>query len=264
MSNDHQDGQLDQSQNESHDPSEDHSDASLVPNDQDMSRDMISFGPQAEKAADATKMIAPSSKDIVLQRLTPHSSWNSLNDASSDESSSPDIKMDAPVPPAAAAKHSLPMAAIVAIAAIVGAAGGSAATFGVGHFMSGTTDIAEQSRTIESLIAKANADIASVKSAATANSTKLAKLSDTVEKLRAPESTGAIAPPVPAQPARLPVVEGWSLREASEGRATVLGNDGIYEIYPGNPLPGVGRVDAIRRQDGRWVVVTSRGLIVSR
>jgi hypothetical protein len=28
-------------------------------------------------------------------------------------------------------------------------------------------------------------------------------------------------------------------------------------------VPGVGRVDAIRRQDGRWVVVTPKGLIVA-
>jgi hypothetical protein len=28
-------------------------------------------------------------------------------------------------------------------------------------------------------------------------------------------------------------------------------------------VPGLGRVDAIRKQDGRWVVVTSRGLVVS-
>jgi hypothetical protein len=29
-------------------------------------------------------------------------------------------------------------------------------------------------------------------------------------------------------------------------------------------VPGLGRIDAIRRQDGRWVVVTSKGLIVAR
>jgi hypothetical protein len=29
-------------------------------------------------------------------------------------------------------------------------------------------------------------------------------------------------------------------------------------------VPGVGRVDAIRKQDGHWVVVTSKGLIVGR
>jgi hypothetical protein len=28
-------------------------------------------------------------------------------------------------------------------------------------------------------------------------------------------------------------------------------------------VPGLGRVDAIRKQDGRWVVVTSRGLITT-
>jgi hypothetical protein len=26
-------------------------------------------------------------------------------------------------------------------------------------------------------------------------------------------------------------------------------------------VPGLGRVDAIRKQDGRWIVVTSKGVI---
>ena len=42
------------------------------------------------------------------------------------------------------------------------------------------------------------------------------------------------------------------------------GRRGIYEVYAGDFVPGLGRVDAIRRQDGRWVVVTSKGLIVAR
>jgi len=63
--------------------------------------------------------------------------------------------------------------------------------------------------------------------------------------------------------ARLPVVEGWRLRDASNGRAVIEGRGGLYEVYAGNPVPGLGRIDAIRRQDGRWVVVTSRGLIVA-
>ena len=33
---------------------------------------------------------------------------------------------------------------------------------------------------------------------------------------------------------------------------------------PAIRFPGLGRVDAIRKQDGRWVVVTSKGLIVAR
>lgn len=131
---------------------------------------------------------------------------------------------------------------------------------------------------------------------------KLAKLSETVEKLRsaqaaapaqttaAKEATGSIAPtqvaaagsvavPAPAAPAhaaapaavppkvevgRLPTVEGWRLRDVANGGALIEGRGGLYEVYAGDPVPGLGRVDAIRRQDGRWVVITSKGLIVSR
>ena len=74
----------------------------------------------------------------------------------------------------------------------------------------------------------------------------------------------AASTPAAAQTSRLPVVEGWVLRDVTDGLAVVQGRQGIYEVVPGDPLPGVGRVDAIRRQDGRWVVVTSRGLIVER
>ena len=63
---------------------------------------------------------------------------------------------------------------------------------------------------------------------------------------------------------RLPTVEGWVLRDVSNGGALIEGRGGLYEVYAGDPIPGIGRVDAIRRQDGRWVVVTSKGLIVAR
>ena len=129
---------------------------------------------------------------------------------------------------------------------------------------------------------------------------KLAKLSETVEKLRvaavvpaavpapavaaAPAAAAPVAPkettatiqtanaapgpvPVPApkpEVARLPTVEGWVLRDVANGSALIEGRQGIFEVYAGDPIPGLGRIDAIRKQDGRWVVVTSRGLIVGR
>jgi hypothetical protein len=37
---------------------------------------------------------------------------------------------------------------------------------------------------------------------------------------------------------------------------------GLIEVDQGDVVPGLGRVDAIRKQDGRWVVVTPRGLIM--
>jgi hypothetical protein len=117
---------------------------------------------------------------------------------------------------------------------------------------------------------------------------KLAKLSEAVDRLRAAppavpvpvaaapvaakEVTGSIAPPAatPAavapkvEVARLPTVEGWVLRDVANGGALIEGRQGMYEVYAGDPVPGLGKVDAIRRQDGRWVVVTSKGLVVAR
>ena len=63
---------------------------------------------------------------------------------------------------------------------------------------------------------------------------------------------------------RLPTLDDWVLRDVAYGGALIGGRRGVYEVYAGDFIPGLGRVDAIRRQDGRWVVVTSRGLIVAR
>ena len=84
----------------------------------------------------------------------------------------------------------------------------------------------------------------------------------------APPATAAAAPvPLPApkpEIARLPTVEGWVLRDVGHGGALIENRRGVFEIFAGDSIPGLGRVDAIRKQDGRWVVVTSKGLIVSR
>ena len=119
---------------------------------------------------------------------------------------------------------------------------------------------------------------------------KLAKLNEGVEKLHATppaapaaaaaprspkEVTGSITPPATgrrcarsreakSEVGRLPTVDGWVLREVANGGALIEGRQGIYEVYAGDLVPGLGRIDAVRRQDGRWVVVTSRGLVVAR
>jgi hypothetical protein len=63
---------------------------------------------------------------------------------------------------------------------------------------------------------------------------------------------------------QLKVLDGWVLRDVGRGGALIEGRQGLFEVYAGDPVPGLGKVDAIRRQDGRWVVVTTKGLIVSR
>jgi hypothetical protein len=59
-------------------------------------------------------------------------------------------------------------------------------------------------------------------------------------------------------------MEDWVLRGVLNGAALIEGRRGIFEVYAGDSVPGAGRVDVIRRQEGRWVVVTSKGLIVGR
>ncbi|UPK05283.1 hypothetical protein [Bradyrhizobium sp. 170] len=222
------------------------------------------------------------------------------------------------------------MAAVVALATVAGALGGALATAGVGKLMAG--DSAQESAqasvqasakdsALEASVARIDAEIVALKSSLEHNSktttgqlnkasdrldkvekaqaepaAKLAKLSETVDKLRAAQAsttttaaaapapakdvTGTIpqqaaaaaapaAPPASAAPpkpevARLPTVEGWVLRDVANGSALIESRRGMYEVYAGDPIPGLGRVDAIRKQDGRWVVVTSKGLIVAR
>jgi hypothetical protein len=127
---------------------------------------------------------------------------------------------------------------------------------------------------------------------------KLARLGEAVDKLRAApvasapaavatttpkDVTGTVTAPTGAQPlpqaspttaaagttpktevGRLPTVDGWVLRDVSHGSALIEGRTGLYEVFAGDPVPGLGRVEAIRKQDGRWVVVTPKGLIVAR
>ena len=89
---------------------------------------------------------------------------------------------------------------------------------------------------------------------------------DVTGTVSAPAAAAVPPPAAPAAPevARLPTVEGWVLRDAGKGSALIESRRGLFEVFAGDNIPGVGRVDAIRKQDGRWVVVTSKGLIVAR
>ena len=64
-------------------------------------------------------------------------------------------------------------------------------------------------------------------------------------------------------PPRPAVVTDWSIRSARDGMAFVEGHGEIYQAVLGAPLPGLGPVQTIKREDGRWMVVTPRGIIVS-
>ncbi|MFC0241645.1 hypothetical protein [Rhodopseudomonas telluris] len=227
-----------------------------------------------------------------------------------------EIEVEAPDEPANAGrphnKRQLAMVAVAVIfAAFAGAAAGALTNAGFVHFGGGdaTKQAQTQAQALDDQLGKLQGELAALKASVDqANKSasaqfgktadrldkiekaqaepaqKIAKLTETVEKLRtaqvekpapAPtqvasasqDVTGSVSPkpaPRPNDVGRLPTVDGWVLRDVYDGAAVVVGREGTFEVYAGDPLPGLGRVDAIRRQDGRWVVVTSRGLIVAR
>jgi hypothetical protein len=98
---------------------------------------------------------------------------------------------------------------------------------------------------------------------------KLTKAIDTLERLSRGEAaskdvTGSVVAAASAlnQPAKPAAVEGWVVRDVYRGTALIEGRMGAIEVDQGDVVPGLGRVDAIRKQDGRWVVVTPKGLIM--
>ncbi len=82
----------------------------------------------------------------------------------------------------------------------------------------------------------------------------------------ASDVTGSITPPAPAAAGKivLPVVRGWTLRRVVDGSALVAGPLGLIEIEPGERIPGLGKIEDVRREDGRWIVITQKGVILPR
>lgn len=202
--------------------------------------------------------------------------------------------------PAAQYRFAL-LAASVAIAAALGGLIGSLSTLGLASAKTETADATHQLQTaltqVTKQVAALKASIDASHRAATTQvskiserldrsdkaqaepAQKLAALTETVAKLEKRLAASASAddnittgsiPQRAAAPAAAPkdqsqpaIVQGWVLRDIYRGRALVENRNGLYEVAPGATLPGIGRVETITRQNGRWVVVTPKGLIVS-
>jgi len=104
--------------------------------------------------------------------------------------------------------------------------------------------------------------------------TKVAHIADAVDRLEkksvtasivppAAEITGSIPspPPAEAKPADK-VLPDWIVQDVRAGHALVENSrGGVFNVAAGGFLPGLGRAETIKRQDGQWIVVTARGLI---
>jgi hypothetical protein len=182
------------------------------------------------------------------------------------------------------------LAASLALAAALGGMAGALVAYallqsGPGAVPTGVTSSIDEIQALKENVVQARVELAALKVAldagnrsATAQFTRigerieridrsqsepLAKLNraiETLERMTRGDITGTTGA---NQPAKSSALEGWLVRDVHRGIALIEGRTGLFEVEAGDTVPGIGRVESIRKQDGRWVVVTSKGTIPS-
>ncbi len=188
--------------------------------------------------------------------------------------------------PAARAQASrfLMLAASVACAAAFGSFVGAASGSGLARYLdppapvTGVAATTDTMRDMKLELSELSAIKANLETASRSTTSQFAKLTDRLDGLdrrasAAIETTGSIAAPAPApspQPAAAApkltdrILPDWVVQDVQGGRALVESRyGGMFDVGEGSMLPGVGRVDQIKRQDGQWLVLTERGTITS-
>jgi hypothetical protein len=59
-------------------------------------------------------------------------------------------------------------------------------------------------------------------------------------------------------------IANWTVRDVFDDTAVLKGPGGLIAVGPGDTIPGIGRIEAIMRSGGRWVVATTKGVITPR
>ncbi len=171
------------------------------------------------------------------------------------------------------------LTAWVALVAGFGALFGAAVSNNLGSHSDAGVASLEQRKAMQQSIDQLADQVSDLKAklvaATAATHSQVAKTSVRADRESGSDVTGSIPPPrltpmpiprpaprIAAAASRPAIVETWRIVRARGGMVDVEGRDGIYEVVPGAVLPGLGRVASIERQDGRWVVVTPKGLIV--
>ena len=190
------------------------------------------------------------------------------------------------------------LAATVAFAAALGATVGALATGGSSVLAKPDTAALQENKAMQQSLARLGKEVTTLKAnleaANKAAHSQMAKISEKLEhasaditgSISAPQTAAPLLAPLPAPlpasvtaplptprpriasieslpPGRLPVVANWTIHDLRGGYVFVENHGEIYQVVLGAPLPGLGPVESVRRQDGRWVVTTPRGLIVS-
>jgi hypothetical protein len=204
-----------------------------------------------------------------------------------------DESLDGPADEAAAATtapaHSarfLMLAASVAFAAAFGSFVGAMSGSGLVRFIgpaepaAGATNTVDAMRDMKLNLAALSVIKSDLDTASRNTTNQFAKIVDRLDRLdqrtaMASETTGSIASAANVAPAVAPaapdvpkltdrILQDWVVQDVQNGRALVESRyGGVFDVGAGSTLPGVGRVDTIKRQDGQWLVLTERGTITS-
>jgi hypothetical protein len=166
------------------------------------------------------------------------------------------------------------VAFIAAFSSFVGAVSGTA--FARFYSLNTTGAPVAQASADATALQQMKAELASLKAEvdATMRGTngQYSKIADRLDRLdqhfASADVTGSIASstaPEPVQPKIADrILQDWAVRDVQNGRALVESRSGgMFDVGAGSVLPGVGRVDSIKRQDGQWLVLTARGTITS-
>jgi len=177
------------------------------------------------------------------------------------------------------------LATSLTLVAAIGATFGALASVGFSRQPTDTALI-EENKAMQQSIARLGQEITTLKAnleqANRSAHSELAKISERFSHATA-EITNSISAPQTAAPqaatrtplprrapervaaAELPttIVPGWTIWRIRHGYVYVAGRGEVFEASIGAVLPGLGPVQSVRRQDGHWMVQTSKGIIVS-
>jgi len=178
----------------------------------------------------------------------------------------------------------LVLAASVAFAAAFGSFIGSVSGSGLARFIypaepiTGAANTADAMHEMKLNLAALSVIKNDLDSASRNSTSQFARIADRLDRLdqrtaMASDTTGSIASqtntstaPAASDVPKLTdrILPDWVVQQVQNGRALVENRYGaVFEVGAGSTLPGVGRVDTIKRQDGQWLVLTERGTIAS-
>jgi len=203
-----------------------------------------------------------------------------LNDVEGEASEDAAPTADEAAAPAPAAqaqsRRFLMLAATLTFAAAFGSFVGSVSGSGMVQFIypprpaPGAENTTMQQ--IKAELAEIGAIKTSLENAARNNNSQFAKIADRLDQLdrhtaSAADVTGSLtgaAQPDDSSKLADRILQDWTVDDVQNGRALIESRyGGVYDVGTGSILPGIGRVDTIKRQDGRWVVLTARGTVTS-